>query len=429
VLDDRAADVFAEFAPDGSWLWTVDRQHGLRVWDAATGRPYPAWHPPGGRDRTSAHWMATVSPDSRWIAAAFDRPEPAVLVWEATTGRTVAALDGACHPVVFTPDSRGLVTATPGTDVKIWDVTAGRVRATLPGHASRVGAVAVSPDGRLVAAGLHRGETNEPARLAPTAVKLWDRRTGAEVAAIDVTEQPQNGMYLDFSPDGRLLVIHSSAGRGLVWDVTATPPRNRDDLIASTEHTFLGRPCLDSGSLWFSPDGAWWLVRGGGQTRHTLLEPAAGPPPPTFRPHPHGLGTLSSKEFSPDGRTVAVIDTYDGPVYRDDLRGWVDRILRRPVPHRTRTQVSLNAVAAGRTLVTLPSTGDSLQLLGYSPDGRTFWTADLVSPPKWGGEGIRVFRGWAVPTGRPSVWLVAATALAVLAVAADVRRSRRGRGA
>jgi WD40 repeat protein len=426
VLGSESLNVGVGFSPDNSWLWTTDDHHGIRVWDLVTGRAYPVARHPNGRDERAAFWLAAVSPDSRLIAAAFEGPKPVVHVWEATTGRTAVTLDGACHPLIFTPDSRELVAATVGTDARIWDVTSGRVRATLSGHMQCVGDIAVSPDGRLVASGLHRTSTPEPDRLAPTSVKLWDLPTAAALATIDVTDYPHNRWVLRFSPHGDLLVIDYTGASGLAWDVTTTPPTNRDDLLARTGYADGNRSVLQSTSLWFSPDGSWWLIQGWGKTTQTLLRATTGPPPPAPGLRPHSLAEAGRRIFAPDGRTDASIDSYSRPTYTNDLNGLIDRLLRRPAPNsKTQHPVSLVTADTRRTLVTFPALGEECQLVGYGPGGQTFWTADLVRPPTWGAEGTWVFRGWDVPSGWPPAWPLGVTLGGLVLIAVDWRRGRR----
>ncbi|XVU28809.1 hypothetical protein ACQPZJ_17650 [Actinoplanes sp. CA-054009] len=76
---------------------------------------------------------------------------------------------------------------------------------------TRTGAVSVamSPDGRLVAAGYRNGE-----------IELWDTAT-RQPARAALTHPTGNLFFLSFSPDGRFLASGSVAWRGVaVWDVT-----------------------------------------------------------------------------------------------------------------------------------------------------------------------------------------------------------------
>jgi hypothetical protein len=439
ILNDAARLTGSYLAPDNSWLLIRDGRGGLLLWDAATGRKRAELRPP---DAGYVHYFVdsppgsafdglpqdgdlAVTPDGRVIAGECC-PGQAVALWDAATGRSLAVLDGACAPLVFTPDGRSLLTATPGPAAKLWDVASGRELLDLPGHASAVGAVAVSPDGRRLATGLHppRGR-----QTAPTAVLLWDARTGQRLAQFDVTEQLQSTRSLGFSPDSRLLVIRSRSHRGLVWDVTADPPRNRDDLLALPEldHGY-GGPRFDSQRLAFVPNGrGWWATEG-----RTVARADSSETPPRV------VTWLSGDEpmpyfpvFAPDGRTFAIAVWYTvaagspEPAIVQRVRQWVGQFFGQSV---ARHDVHVFVEASGRELMTLPMiySSSGYRVLGFTPDGRTFWTR---RPVESGAGEWWVFEQWSLePPGAP--WLLlAVTALGALFAAADWRRERRRRAA
>jgi WD40 repeat protein len=427
VLDAQTTVTGAILAPDGSWLLTRDGQDNMVLWDAATGQRRAELWPTGTQSYAGHAWLLlidglpfdqslAVSPDGRVIAAESSRGG-AVRLWESATGRPLTTLDAARPPLAFTPDGRALLTAAPGTTAKLWDVATGREILDLPGHPNPVGVVAVSPDGRLLATGLHALRLTHRDKSGPTAVNVWDADTGRRRATLAITEQPELAGSLTFSPDGALLLIGSQLGRGLLWDVTADPPRNRDDLVALTERVDEGVPGLGSTGMTFSPSGrGWWI--GGGRSLVRADSIDAAPVVVGLSRSAHAQGRPI---FAPDGRTV-VCGTSEDPTLAQRAPAWLRHLLRQPRigdPHG----VHVFDAASGRERGTLPTITslNGYRILGFTPDGQTFWTrraVETTTEDRW------VFEQWRVaPLGTP--WLlVGVTAIGVLLAAVDWRRSR-----
>ena len=96
--------------------------------------------------------------------------------------------------------------------MKVWSTANGEEQATLRGHAGELGAVAFSPDGRVLASGSEDG-----------VIKLWDSATWQELASLDAH---RGGVrFLAFSPDGALLTTSGAAadGRGEIGLWNAAP--------------------------------------------------------------------------------------------------------------------------------------------------------------------------------------------------------------
>lgn len=103
------------------------------------------------------------------------------------------------------------------------------------GHANSVVAVAVNPNGNLIATAFSSGVG---------VVKLWDAATAREVRTIEA--DPLSLGDVRFSPSGQLLASGGSDGKIRLWDVnTAREVRvlsGHTDVVASVD---------------FSPDGRW----------------------------------------------------------------------------------------------------------------------------------------------------------------------------
>jgi hypothetical protein len=417
-------------------------EYGLLLWNRSTDQRFVELRPegkPGVSGSDFAGYRHQISGDRRLIATErLDRQ--AVQVWEGATGRMVAEIVGARSPFVFTPDGRGLLATTPNKDgmrettAKLWDLATGKERLTIGGHRWPIGSVAISPDGRLLATGLRSpqliGDTADPAD-----VKLWDAATGRMVASIVEAAAGGYGAWqIVFSPDSRLVVLDGHS-RGLIWDVSATPSRNRDDLIAVTESVFQGAQWLDSSrGPTFAPAGREWFVVGGQAQSISVADEPLATPRPLALPRLFGVATFLAHRppaiFSPGGRAIAVAASADIPNYGSGVRAIFNRVLHRGGDLLRHSTVRLYDPATRGELGSLPVVVGDYHLLDFTPDGSTFWTERMIptwtGPPKWPvSPPVRLFEQWPVPSPGVPWSLIAVTAFGVILIATDGWRLRR----
>ena len=146
--------------------------------------------------------------------------------------------------VAFSPDSRYLYFGVGNNDVRVWDVRTWTEINKYKISTGVVNALAVSPDGRLLAVAGGNG-----------VVHLLNTSTGAAIAELRGHTYPLVGLRVGvrrvvFSPDGRLLASAGSDKTVRLWEVSSG--RN----LAVLNH---------DGGVWgvdFSPDGSS-LVSGG----------------------------------------------------------------------------------------------------------------------------------------------------------------------
>jgi hypothetical protein len=120
-------------------------------------------------------------------------------------------------------------------DVRVWNSASGGLVHRLKGHTGFVQSLAISRDGRWIAAG------------GMATVIVWDLRTGERVRAIEMSNKPFGGVRgLEFSPDGKSLAV------GVQWDTGSVLVYSTDDWTRRWAAD-LDR-CV--GPLTFSPDGA-----------------------------------------------------------------------------------------------------------------------------------------------------------------------------
>ena len=137
-----------------------------------------------------------LSPDGTLLAASFDTNT--VLVWRLSDGLLVQRLHHQGHTdtiwsVVFSPNSRHLVSGSRDNTAIVWDIKNGRALLRLEGHQDLVRTVAYSPDGSRIATGSD-----------DSSVKIWDASSGECLHSLDLGERVYKVI---FSPDSLRLVV------------------------------------------------------------------------------------------------------------------------------------------------------------------------------------------------------------------------------
>jgi WD40 repeat protein len=218
-----------DFGPDGR-LYSAADDHAVRSWDPATGKP--------GLELVHDAWVrdVAVSPDGSLVAGSALRND--LRVWDARTGAERFRLlgngeMGGKRRVRFTPDGRRLVAWGDDLYLRVWDTRNGKLLSehrTLPDgvteeqlddrrsmHLLALSAADVSADGSTFAL------------CARKVIQLFDVATGKQRARF---EADSNGLHsLALSPDGKRL---AAGGRGK--SVETRLPDGRTQHSAAKEH-------------------------------------------------------------------------------------------------------------------------------------------------------------------------------------------------
>jgi len=176
------------------------------VWDARTGKKLQQFTTP-----TRGIREAAISPDGTRLVAENS-------LWDVATGKSILTLDTprglSATCVAWSPKGTRVATGITDGEVYLWDARTGAAGAALNVRRGMPRAVAFSSDGARVATGW---EDNT--------VSVWDAETGRELFSL--AGHSGEVRTVAFSPRGDLLASGSADGTVRLWDAT----RDRSTLV------------------------------------------------------------------------------------------------------------------------------------------------------------------------------------------------------
>jgi RNA polymerase sigma factor (sigma-70 family) len=293
------------FTPDGKTLFSASYDTTLRAWEAATGKEVRRFSGHEGHVRCLA-----VSPDGKLLVSGggtlSNTREKALRLWDVTTGQErewAAKGRGLVSGVAFSGDGKFVASTgalldprtqtTIGQLIQLWDTDTGKEVSALPMPGGGAYEIALSPDGKTLAAG---GASRDHL------IRLWDTASGKECGRCEGHEAGVNA--LAFSADGKALASASMDGTVRLWETATGKERAK----------FAGHD-QSANTVAFAPDGKR-LASGGADRTIRLWDVGTGKEIQRWTGHASAVRTLA---FSPDGTKLAS-GSYDTTILVWDVR-------------------------------------------------------------------------------------------------------------
>jgi WD40 repeat protein len=263
------------FTPNGKTLISAGGDGTVRFWDTLTGEETRRLK------QESAVRSAALSPHGQMLATSDQ--DGTVHFWEADTGDHLRSVrserNGGVGPIMFSPDSKGLAVVGRGEGIQFLDASTGRVTHEITEGANGFACIALSPDGKTLAAGRggHVGGFE-------VQIRLWDVKGDRQPLKLDAPGRFLGALAL--SSDSKMLAS-ASLDSVRVWDV-------------SKEKTVLRLP-IGAACVAFSPNGKV-LASGAISADVHLWDLDSGQELYLLRSH---ITEVQSLAFTRDGKTLA----------------------------------------------------------------------------------------------------------------------------
>ena len=283
------------FLPDGA-LVTADGAGFVQVWNTALGKPR---HLPNGHTRGVRHIL--YRPGGGWLTAGDDG---AVIAWDAS-GKEVRRFEGHSGRVT------GLVLSTAGTTlysagidrtIRAWAASSGKEqkRYTVEQVATQaVHSLALSADGKRLAAGMSKGEVWLLDARELKDVKVLEAKTGVTTTGMHSVTFASDERFVTYDNSGTVRVWDTSKGELDARRVAFSLRASSTQLAVSSDGKSVALPVNREGlepveelTAWATEVGMWDIATGKSQGR---LKPDAST-------------EVTAITYLPDGKAIAVGD-------------------------------------------------------------------------------------------------------------------------
>jgi WD40 repeat protein len=317
---------FAKFLPDGKTVLSVGNDRAIRLWEYPSGKEIRRFGQPAADDALDwksgqafgsfcDHAKVSLTADGKTVALSFDE---SIKVYEVASGKLLATLAaysprGDAPAIAFTPDGKQLAALEGACILRLWDWAAAReVRkfVTRDRGETRKGVVhnqapAFTPDGKVLAATMVRD--------GQAAIVLWDPDTGKELRWFATPPDNDVAGAPVFSPDGKSLAFASDIRGSISLVETSTGKEIRR--LDRYQDTMWPLMFNQDGTKLYSSIAHRSLFREWDLATGKEMRTLGGPVNNNQHSSSHAAMSFWLS-LSPDGKTVALADTWQRGCHR-----------------------------------------------------------------------------------------------------------------
>jgi WD40 repeat protein len=282
TLDGYSDGIFSfAFTPDGRDLFFGDRLGALQMWDVASQTLTSTLIERSSEEALDWIYSLTISADGSLMASATSNR---ITLWALPERKQLRVLKGheaLITDLVFTPDSKTLISTGWDAVVRLWDTDTGEERLVLRGHERHVEGAALTNDGEFVSVG-------------DQTVRFWSWKSGNALGVLrreDLTYEEDILTNVKFNPQTKLAAL-IDVSRVQIWDAAG----EQWNLL----HEFTANFALNGMS--FDPLGSL-LAFGSDNGVVRVMDTASGGI--LIELGSDADGNIQQVSFSPDGRLLA----------------------------------------------------------------------------------------------------------------------------